>query len=73
MTGVQTCALPILNDQGITIIMVTHELDVARFTKRMVILRDGKIVTDEAVQNRSIGEKELLRLRQEQQAVKLAS
>jgi len=62
-----------LNDQGITIIMVTHELDVARFTKRMVILRDGKIVTDEAVQNRSIGEKELLRLRQEQQAVKLAS
>jgi ABC-type lipoprotein export system ATPase subunit len=34
-----------LNDQGITIVMVTHELDVARFTKRMVILRDGKIVT----------------------------
>ena len=38
-----------LNDQGITIVMVTHELDVARFTKRMVILRDGKIVTDETV------------------------
>ena len=37
-----------LNDQGITIVMVTHELDVARYTKRMVILRDGKIVTDEA-------------------------
>ena len=48
-----------LNDQGITIIMVTHELDVARFTKRMVILRDGKIVTDEAVQNRLIAETEL--------------
>jgi hypothetical protein len=39
----------------------------------MVILRDGKIVTDEAVPNRSIAEKELQRLRQEQQAVKLAS
>ena len=62
-----------LNEQGITIIMVTHELDVARFTKRMVILRDGKIVTDEAVPDRSVAEKELQRLREEQQAVKLAS
>jgi putative ABC transport system ATP-binding protein len=62
-----------LNDQGITIIMVTHELDVARFTKRMVILRDGKIVTDEIVPNRSVAEKESLQLRQAQQAVKLAT
>jgi putative ABC transport system ATP-binding protein len=51
--------------------MVTHELDVARFTKRMIILRDGKVVTDEAVANRSFAEKELQQLRQEQQAVKL--
>jgi putative ABC transport system ATP-binding protein len=35
-----------LNEAGITIVMVTHELDVARYTKRMVILRDGKILTD---------------------------
>ena len=62
-----------LNESGITIVMVTHELDVARFTKRMVILRDGKIVTDEAVQNRSFAEKELLQLRAAQEAVKLAS
>lgn len=61
-----------LNDQGITIVMVTHELDVARFTKRMVILRDGKIVTDELVKNRSIAEKELQQLREAHQAVKLA-
>jgi putative ABC transport system ATP-binding protein len=60
-----------LNDQGITIVMVTHELDIARFTKRMVILRDGRIVTDEAVPNRSLAEKELQRLKEEQQAVKL--
>jgi putative ABC transport system ATP-binding protein len=60
-----------LNDQGITIIMVTHELDIARYTKRMVILRDGKIVTDEAVQGRSVAETELQKLRAEQQAVKL--
>jgi putative ABC transport system ATP-binding protein len=60
-----------LNDQGITIIMVTHELDVARFTKRMVILRDGKIVTDQPVADRAIAEKELQKLRDEQKAVKL--
>ena len=36
-----------LNDQGITIVMVTHELDMARYTRRMVILRDGNIVTDD--------------------------
>ena len=62
-----------LNDQGITIVMVTHELDVARFTRRMVILRDGKIVTDEPVQNRLFAEKESQQLRVAQQAVKLAS
>ncbi len=60
-----------LNDQGITIVMVTHELDIARYTKRMVILRDGKIVTDEKVQNRSVAEHELNQLRAAQQAVKL--
>ena len=61
-----------LNDQGITIIMVTHELDIARYTRRMVILRDGKIVTDEQVRERLVAEAELQKLRQEQQAVKLA-
>jgi putative ABC transport system ATP-binding protein len=52
--------------------MVTHELDIARYTKRMVILRDGKIVTDEMVRDRLIADKELQQLRQAQQAVKLA-
>jgi len=61
-----------LNDQGMTIVMVTHELDIARYTKRMVVLRDGKIVTDEMVGDRLIAEQELLQLRQAQQAVKLA-
>ena len=61
-----------LNDQGITIVMVTHELDVARYTKRMVILRDGKILTDEAVADRLNAEKELDKLKQAQQAVQLA-
>jgi putative ABC transport system ATP-binding protein len=61
-----------LNDSGITIVMVTHELDVARYTKRMVILRDGRILSDEAVSDRSNAESELKKLRQAQEAVKLA-
>ncbi|HTV63198.1 MAG TPA: ABC transporter ATP-binding protein [Verrucomicrobiae bacterium] len=61
-----------LNDQGITIVMVTHELDVARYTKRMVILRDGKVISDESVRDRLNADRELQQLRQAQQAVKLA-
>jgi putative ABC transport system ATP-binding protein len=61
-----------LNDQGITIVMVTHELDVARYTKRTVIMRDGRIVTDTPVGSRLKAETELERLRAEQQAVQLA-
>ena len=61
-----------LNDQGITIVMVTHELDIARYTKQMVVLRDGKIVTDEAVGNRLNADVELSHLHEAQQAVRLA-
>jgi len=61
-----------LNDGGITIIMVTHELDIARYTKRNVIMRDGQVVTDAPVTERLKGEAELQRLREAQQAVKLA-
>mgnify|MGYP001544669504 CR=1 FL=1 len=61
-----------LNEQGITIVMVTHELDIARYTKRMVILRDGKILTDERVADRLEAENELKNLKQAQEAVKLA-
>jgi len=35
-----------LNSQGITIIMVTHEPDVAAFTGRQIIFRDGLVVSD---------------------------
>jgi putative ABC transport system ATP-binding protein len=41
-----------LNEQGITLILVTHEPDVAKYTKRIVEVRDGKIIRDEPVKNR---------------------
>ncbi|HEY6945720.1 MAG TPA: ABC transporter ATP-binding protein [Candidatus Acidoferrum sp.] len=41
-----------LNDKGLTIIMVTHEHDIAQFAKRVLVFRDGKIRKDEPVRNR---------------------
>ena len=35
-----------LNRQGITIVLVTHEADVARFARRAVFFRDGRVVDD---------------------------
>ncbi len=41
-----------LNDKGLTIVMVTHERDIAEFAKRVLVFRDGKIRKDEPVRNR---------------------
>jgi putative ABC transport system ATP-binding protein len=41
-----------LNEQGITIVLVTHEPDIAVYAKRIVEVRDGRIRRDEAVKNR---------------------
>ena len=41
-----------LNDQGLTIVLVTHEPDIARFARRNIHFRDGKIRRDEPVSNR---------------------
>jgi len=38
-----------LNAQGITILLVTHERDIASYTRRVIELRDGLVVRDEAV------------------------
>jgi putative ABC transport system ATP-binding protein len=62
-----------LNDQGITIVMVTHELDVAQYTKRMIVMRDGKVISDAPVADRLNAETELARLTQAQAEVKLAN
>ena len=51
-----------LNDQGITVIMVTHEPDIAAYCKRNIVMRDGLIQSDLQVINRSIGEEEMAKL-----------
>lgn len=35
-----------LNDKGHTIVMITHEPDIAEHAKRIILIRDGKIVSD---------------------------
>lgn len=44
--------LQTLNDRGLTIVLVTHETDIASFAKRNIIFRDGKVKRDEPVPNR---------------------
>ncbi|MEI6782184.1 MAG: ABC transporter ATP-binding protein [Verrucomicrobiota bacterium] len=61
-----------LNQLGMTIVMVTHELDIAQYTKRMVVMRDGKVVGDTPVINRLNAESELSRVQEEQKAAQLA-
>lgn len=62
-----------LNDSGITIVMVTHELDIARYTRRTLIMRDGRIISDNPVTDRLNAETELRLLLDAQQAVQLTS
>ncbi|UED73653.1 ABC transporter ATP-binding protein [Brevibacillus sp. DP1.3A] len=41
-----------LNDAGKTVILVTHEPDIAEYAKRIVRFRDGQIIADEVVEDR---------------------
>jgi putative ABC transport system ATP-binding protein len=52
-----------LNDQGITIVLVTHEPDVAQYAKRIVEVRDGHIRRDHPVLNRRRAEEDLFALK----------
>ena len=48
-----------LNQQGITIVLVTHEPDIAMFTKRCVEMSDGLIVRDTVIEDQRDARKEL--------------
>ncbi|MBX5461168.1 MAG: ABC transporter ATP-binding protein [Steroidobacteraceae bacterium] len=48
-----------LNDQGITILIVTHEPDIACYARRIVEVRDGRILRDEPMRQRRIAAEDL--------------
>ncbi len=54
-----------LNDEGITIIMVTHERDFAMFAKRIVEMRDGKVIKDVFIKDRLSAEEEFKKIESE--------
>jgi putative ABC transport system ATP-binding protein len=41
-----------LNDKGLTIVLVTHEHDIAQFARRVLVFRDGKIRKDDPILHR---------------------
>lgn len=51
-----------LNDRGITIVMVTHETDIAQFAKTNILFRDGRIVSVTEVANRKFAKIEIPKL-----------
>jgi putative ABC transport system ATP-binding protein len=61
-----------LNESGITIIMITHELDIAAYCKRIVVMRDGQIISDTLNESRRSAREEVARLNQAEQKAKLA-
>lgn len=62
-----------LNERGITIVMVTHEPDIAAYNKRNIVMRDGVVVTDKLVAQRLSAKAELRRLDDEHAAVQLTA
>ena len=51
-----------LNEAGITILMVTHELDIASYSKRILVMRDGRLLSDTPNLNRRTAATELVLL-----------
>jgi putative ABC transport system ATP-binding protein len=41
--------LQVLNQRGLTVVLVTHEPDIAAYARRQIHFRDGRVVGDEAV------------------------
>lgn len=48
-----------LNDSGKTIVVVTHEPDIAQYAKRIIVMRDGEIILDQPVRKRRSADVEL--------------
>jgi putative ABC transport system ATP-binding protein len=49
-------------ERGITVVLITHEVDIAEYGTRTVTFRDGQVVADKAVARRRVAEDELAAL-----------
>jgi putative ABC transport system ATP-binding protein len=61
-----------LNQSGITILMVTHELDIAGYAQRIIVMRDGRVLSDQPNKMRRSAGKEIARIEEEELQAKLA-
>jgi len=61
-----------LNDTGITLVMVTHELDIAAYCKRIVVMRDGQVINDTQNENRRVARQDIATLNDAEQKAQLA-
>ncbi len=53
-----------LNNRGITIVMVTHEPDIAQFALSTILFKDGKIISNKPVKERKLALTELEKIKQ---------
>ncbi|HEY7789929.1 MAG TPA: ABC transporter ATP-binding protein [Vicinamibacterales bacterium] len=49
-------------ERGITVLLITHEHDIAEYAERIISFRDGRVLSDERVVNRRLAESELAAL-----------
>jgi len=60
-----------LNADGISIVMVTHELDIAAYCKRIIVMRDGVVISDTGNESRRSAVEEIAALNQAEKQAKL--
>jgi len=60
-----------LNRRGMTVVMVTHEPDIARFCRRTLVMRDGRVITDQPVSDQLDAASQLDLLKREHPAIHL--
>lgn len=61
-----------LNDSGVTVVIVTHELDIAAYCKRIIVMRDGQVISDMFNTSRRVAREEIESLNRAEQQAKLA-
>jgi putative ABC transport system ATP-binding protein len=72
-TSIEIMALfQTLNESGLTVVMVTHELDIAAYCKRIVIMRDGRVISDTLNEHRRSPREEIVKLDEAEQNARLA-